>query len=372
MSVKELLSKQIEIGSSLSISISSILLMVLTLVVTIVLTVFIKRLILRVSQDKLSEELKKGVIRGIQYFIWIISFVTFLSASGVETRGLFETVIYRSENGKVTISILSIFVFIIILIITNLLVRVVGFVMDRRIKQKQIDIGKGKSLTQITRYLIWILGILIAVGSMGLNLTFVIASVSALLVGVGFGLQNIFNDIFSGVIILFDGSLQVEDVVETADGTIGRVKEIGIRATKITTRDNFIVIVPNSHFTGQNVINWSHKQKLSRYHVDIGVAYGSDVRLVEEILLKCAHKQPGIDSKQTPFVRFIDFGESSLDFQLFFWSKKNFEIEDIKSDIRFMVDDEFRKNKVEIPFPQRDVHFKTLSEAFKNNQILNQ
>lgn len=223
---------------------------------------------------------------------------------------------------------------------------------------KKIDRGRGKSFIQILKYLIWIIGILVISGIFGLNMTFVIASISALLIGVGFGLQHIFNDFFSGIIILFDGSIKVDDVVEV-EGTVGRVLSIGLRFSKVITRDNVIIIVPNSRFTTEKVINWTHNHEEIRFHVAIGVAYGSDVRLVEQILLKAAEEHDQIVKLPKPFVRFNDFGDSSLDFQLYFWTPYGFQVENIKSDLRFVIDNEFRRNKVEIPFPQRDIHLKS-------------
>ena len=140
------------------------------------------------------------------------------------------------------------------------------------------------------------------------------------------------------------------------DDEIGKVKEINFRTTKIETRDNIILVIPNSTFIDHKVINWSHIQKRTRFNVQVGVAYGSDVRLVERLLLECAYANTDVSKMPKPFVRFNDFGDSSLDFQLYFWTDKAFVVENIKSDLRFAIDKIFRENKVQIPFPQRDVH----------------
>ena len=150
-------------------------------------------------------------------------------------------------------------------------------------------------------------------------------------------------------------------MVELDDGEIGKVKEITFRTTKIETRDNIILIVPNSKFLDSNVINWSHIQKRTRFYVQVGVAYGSDVELVEKVLLESTNNHKDISKTPKPFVRFYDFGSSSLDFQVYFWTDKSFEVENIKSDLRFEIDKQFRKNKIQIPFPQRDVHIKSNS-----------
>ena len=141
--------------------------------------------------------------------------------------------------------------------------------------------------------------------------------------------------------------------------------EIGIRTTKVLNRDNIILIIPNSKFTNENVINWSHLDKKSRFNVPIGVSYGSDVVKVKEILLECASEIKEVDKRPIPFVRFEDFGESSLNFRLFFWTNNSFTVEDIKSSLRFMINKKFIENNITIPFPQRDLHL--ISDHRGNN-----
>ena len=119
------------------------------------------------------------------------------------------------------------------------------------------------------------------------------------------------------------------------------------------------MIVPNSKFVNENIVNWSHVEELTRFSVDVGVAYGSDVKLVEKLLLKSVEQNSAVALHPTPFVRFEDFGESSLDFRLFFWVKDTIQAENVKSDLRFAIDELFRTNAIQIPFPQRDVHIKT-------------
>jgi small-conductance mechanosensitive channel len=193
--------------------------------------------------------------------------------------------------------------------------------------------------------------------TLGIRLTLLLAGSAALLVGIGLGLQQVFKDIVSGFFLLFEGNLKVGDVVEL-EGDVGIVKEIGFRTTKIENRDNIILIIPNSKFIGENVINWSHIEQKTRFSVDVGVAYGSDVELVKKVLLECARDHQEVTEYPKPFVRFDDFGNSSLDFQLFFWTDNAFRVENIKSDLRFAIDKKFRENKITIPFPQRDVHIK--------------
>lgn len=259
------------------------------------------------------------------------------------------------DTEKVDITIYHLIVIVIIIIATWLILRVVKKLLNRQVKYNKIDIGQKYAIYQIIKYLIWIIAIGILVESVGLKLNILIASSAALLVGLGLGLQQVFSDYVAGILILFEGNLKVKDVVQLQD-IIGEVTQIGLRTSKIETRDHYIIIVPNHKFTNDEIVNWSHIETKTRFHVNVGVAYGSEVRLVEQVLLDCAKSNKDISNTPAPFVRFDNFGNSSLDFQLFFFTRKSFRVENIKSELRFLIDDKFRENNIRIPFPQMDVH----------------
>jgi len=260
---------------------------------------------------------------------------------------------------KFDITVYEIILILIILIVTIFLMRAIKRVIRNREKKKQFDPGRSHAILQIIRYVLWILAILLSLRVLKIQLTLLLAGSAALLVGLGLGLQQIFQDVMSGIAILIEGSLKVGDIVEIQDEIVGRVIEIGIRTSKIETRDNIIMVVPNSKFVTDIVINWSHIEKKTRFHIDVGVSYGSNVQLVTKVLLKCAGDHGKVSSSPKPFVRFKDFGNSSLDFQLFFWSTDTFQVENVKSEIRYEIDAAFRQNQITIPFPQRDVHIKS-------------
>jgi len=270
---------------------------------------------------------------------------------------ILDKTLFKTDNFSITVS--EVLLALLILILTRVLLLVLKRLFVRKIYTlDRVDKGKSQSLFQLIRYVAWILSIMIVLEVVGIKITFLLAGSAALLVGLGLGLQQIFKDIVSGLFLLFEANIKVNDVVEL-DEEIGRVKDITFRTTKIETRDNIIVIIPNSRFISEDVINWSHINKTTRFNVEVGVAYGSDVRLVKEVLLSCAAAHSQLVKHPTPFVRFSDFGDSSLNFQLFFWTDYAFEVENIKSDLRFDIDNKFRKNNVQIPFPQRDVHIRT-------------
>lgn len=257
--------------------------------------------------------------------------------------------------GKYSLSLGSILAIIITLIFTKLLLLLIIKTTKKRAKKLQIDEGRFHSLYTILSYLIWTFSILICLKLIGLDLGVILAGSAALMVGIGFGLQNIFSDLVAGFVILFEGTVELNDVVEV-DGTIGRVTKIKLRQTTLVTQNDYSILVPNHMFTGDKVINWSHDNDKSRFNVKVGVAYGSKKELVTEVLLKCATNHEAIETTPAPFVRFSDFGDSSLDFQLFFWSRNNFGIDNIKSQLRYSIDTAFAENNIQIPFPQRDVH----------------
>ncbi|PCH98174.1 MAG: mechanosensitive ion channel protein MscS [Bacteroidetes bacterium] len=230
------------------------------------------------------------------------------------------------------------------------------FFYQERLKQR---VGEGRlhGFFQIVKYIIIVIAVVIGLESIGVKVTFLLAGSAALLVGLGFGLQQIFNDFISGIILLFDGTIKVGEVIEI-EGIVGRVESIGLRTSEIETRDNIIMIIPNSFFTSQKVINWSHNRQFTRFRISIGVAYGSDTALVKKVLLECADEHKYVAKKPDASVRFIDFGDSALMFELLFYSENMFRIERVKSDVRFLVDMKFKENGIHIPFPQRDLHIK--------------
>ncbi|MCB0737470.1 MAG: mechanosensitive ion channel [Bacteroidetes bacterium] len=247
---------------------------------------------------------------------------------------------------------------LIIILVTKLVIKLTKTIILRRLVAKDMNSGSLNSLIQLIKYFLYVIAITIGLESMGIKLSFLLASSAALLVGIGLGLQQLFYDLASGVILLFEGTIRVGDVVDLKN-VVGRVTDIGIRTSKIKTREDVYVIVPNSKFVSGDVVNWSHISAATRFNVQVGVAYGSDVQLVKKLLLNAADGHAKIENTPDPFVRFNDFGDSSLVFNLYFWTTETFMVENIKSDLRFSIDELFRKNGITIPFPQRDLHIKS-------------
>ncbi len=228
-------------------------------------------------------------------------------------------------------------------------------------RKSALDLPKKYSLFTIFKYIVVVLAVAIGLQIVGVDITVLLAGSAALLVGVGFGLQNLFGDITSGIILLFDSTIKVNDVIEV-DGIVGRVQKINLRTTSVITREDTFIILPNSVITNNNLINWTYSSISSRFEIKVGVDYSSDVKLVMELMEKAVKDQKEVLSQPAPTVRFQEYGDSSLNFSVFFWCDEVFRVESIKSQIRVRLYNYFKENNVEIPFPQRVVHMKQPKE----------
>ncbi|MEZ5007933.1 MAG: mechanosensitive ion channel [Chitinophagales bacterium] len=261
------------------------------------------------------------------------------------------------EFGKLHLTFGSVVLFTISLIISWIVVKLLTKLLYKTLNSRNVDSGKAFAITRIVKYLMYVIFFGISLQFLHLNLQGFLLGASALLIGVGIGLQQIFYDLFSGLLMLFERKVQVGDYIDI-DGMVGRVDKIDMRTSVVRTMDNISVIVPNSKLISENVINWSHNRGLARFSVMVGVAYGSDTEKVKEVLIACAENVEKILNKPAPTVQFKTFADSTLNFKLLFWSRHFKEIESIKSDLHFSIDKEFRANKIVIAFPQMDVHLK--------------
>ena len=243
-----------------------------------------------------------------------------------------------------------------IIVLRKVIIKQPRFIIDK------IDVKRRNSVYLITKYTAWVVGVLISLTLMGFNVKLLLSGSTALLVGLGFGLQNIFKDFVSGLFVLFEGTLKIGDVIE-ADGVVGKIIEINLRSTEVMTRDDVTIIIPNSKFVSEKVVNWSHNVDEVRFKVGVSVAYGSDVEQVFDCLETTMSQNDQVLRSPKPFVRFTNFGESSLEFEMIFWSRNTFYIENLKSDLRSAVYRDLAKRGMSIPFPQRDIHIKSVEKA---------
>lgn len=211
------------------------------------------------------------------------------------------------------------------------------------------------SFFKFIQYITYIIVGFAVLSASGVNVTPFLAASAALLVGLGLALQELFQDVIGGIFIFIDKSLLVGDIVEI-EGRVSRVVEVSLRTTRAITRDDKIVVIPNHKFISQTIINYTQNHKTTRELVSVGIAYGSDIKKVEALLLQSVNEQSGVLKKPKPFVLFDDFGDSALQFSVLFFITDSFSDPKIKSEIRFRIDQLFRENNISIPFPQTDVH----------------
>lgn len=268
-------------------------------------------------------------------------------------EGIWTYVIFPFAGYEITVRV----VFLAALVIAatkGLVVVLTRFVLKPFFRRNGVDLGRSYAVTRIIRMLIYGTGFFIGLSLLEIEVGALWAAGAALLVGVGIGLQQTFNDFFCGLILLIEGPVEVGNVIEV-DGFIGRVSEIGLRTSKVRTRDDIMIIVPNSHLITDNIINWSHNRRPLRFHIDIGVAYGSDVERVTELLEEAAADHDAILERPVSQVQFMGFGDSALDFRLYFYSQEPWRIETVKSDLRYRINALFVEHDVSIPFPQQDL-----------------
>lgn len=235
------------------------------------------------------------------------------------------------------------------------------FVRRHVLDHMALDQGQKFALESGTGYLVFTAGLAVGLQSAGVDLSSLVVLGGAVGVGIGFGLQTIAKNFVSGLIMLIERPIKVGDRVEVGDLN-GDAVHIGARATWVRTNDNIVVIVPNSEFIENRVTNWTANDRQIRFSIPLGVSYGSNPEQVREILLEVARRHPDVIEIPPPDVIFTGFGDSSLNFELRVWTTRQVQTPQIiTSDLYFAVFRAFHENGVEIPFPQRDLHVKSVS-----------
>lgn len=258
-----------------------------------------------------------------------------------------------TDKEPINITVGLVLLVFVIYLITSILLRFFRKLYTRRLPET--DKHKFITVFSFAKWFIYVVVVLVVFDSIGINVTAIFAASAALLVGIGLALQTLFQDIISGIFILIDQSLHVGDIIEI-DGKVGRVEEIKLRTTRAVTIDNKVLVIPNHFYLTNSLYNWTQNGTSTRESVEVGVAYGSDVQLVKELLLQAAKEHPEVLDDPAPSVWFMNFGDSALEFKLIFTLDDSFQSNKPRSDIRFEIDRLFREHNVTIPFPQRDIH----------------
>ena len=262
--------------------------------------------------------------------------------------------------GQTQVTLASLLASLAIVAITWLAARLLArLVSERLLGHTRMDPGVRYAIGRVVSYLVWILGLIVALQPLGINATTLAVFGGAIGVGIGFGLQDIAKNFIAGLILLIERPIKVGDRVEM-DKVSGDVVEIRARATLVRTNDDIYTIVPNSRFITDTVTNWSFRTPRVRFHFPVGAAYGSDPRAVEEALLAAAGKCEHALKEPAPTVFFRGFGESSLDFELACWTAVMLHRRgSFQSEVNFLIHEELTRRGIEIPFPQRDLRIRS-------------
>lgn len=257
----------------------------------------------------------------------------------------------KTEDINVTIG--ALIAVIIAFFISSLALKIIRKLITRNLPLE--DTNKFISIFQFIKYLVYVFVIMFALRISGVDISVLLTASAAIFIGLGFALQQLFQDLIAGVLIILDQSLKVGDIIEI-DGKVGRVQKISLRSTRAYTRNERVMIIPNHMFMDDLLFNWTQNNNIIRDNVSVGIAYGSDTELAKKLLLESTQVVKEILAEPKPNVLFDEFGDSSLNFSVNFYVNDAFSVQRIKSDLRFEIDKQFREHKISIPFPQRDLH----------------
>ncbi len=300
--------------------------------------------------------------------LWVIGVLNLFSIRDVFFATLGSALNYKFYIGEISLSIGNILLFVAVVWVSVLVSRFVRFILEEDVYPR-VNVGGGSSfaISSVVHYLFLIGGFLIAVAAVGFELSRFAIVAGAIGLGLGFGLQNIVNNFVSGLILLFERPVKVGDTVQIGQH-MGSLKSIGLRASVVRKVDGSDVIVPNSHLISNEVINWTMLDERRRIDIPVGVAYGTDPKVVTELLIRLTDKYKDILTDPAPKALFIGLGESSLDFELRVWTEDTVGWVGMRSELVTDVYNSLNEAGIEIPFPQRDVNLRSRDKPAKENR----
>jgi len=320
-------------------------------------------------QKRIIEQKSLNYIRFIVVVFWFLIVLEIIDLLGPLTQYLTDALNDPYVFGNISFTIGDILTFLTILTVSFLITSLVSFLIDSgQFKSKFIKLPKGipAAISLVIRYFIIATGIILALSSLGVDLSKFNLMAGALGLGIGFGLQNVISNFVSGLILVFERPILVGDTVEV-NNLMGTVKRIGVRSSNISTFDGAEVVVPNSNLISNDLINWTLSSNLKRNEILIGVAYGTNPNEVLEILKGVVDQAEDVLKEPGPQILFSDFGDSSLNFRVRFWVPFEQGLQS-KSDVSIAIYNAFEEKGIEIPFPQRDIHIKTVPPESRENE----
>lgn len=303
----------------------------------------------------------KSFLRFILILLWVSGILRFAEFYNSVTAKIITILTDSFTIGRLTFSLGNLLMFIFIIYGTYNVAKFIKVILEREIlARRNLKRGMAASVSLTIRIVIMFFGAILALSFSGLDLGRISIIAGALSVGIGFGLQNVVNNFISGLILIYEKPVQEGDTVEV-DKLLGRVSNIGIRSSTITTYDGAEVVVPNSNLISNQLINWTMSNNIKRVEIKVGTSYNSDPHQVLGLLLKAAVSHENVLKFPEPRPIFVGFGDSSLDFRILFWV----HFEDglaTQSDVALNIFDILKENNIEIPFPQMDLHVKNLKQ----------
>ncbi len=324
------------------------------------------------EEKKFALELKLlRIIRVIAFIGWFLFFLGMIDLLTPLNQFFTDILSEPYKFGSITFTMGDILRFIVILTIAFLSTSIISFLFDSgEVSFKLIKLPKGvpAAISLVVRYFIIGFGIVLALSSLGIDLSKFNLMAGALGLGIGFGLQTVISNFVSGLILVFERPIHVGDTVEV-NNLLGTVNRIGVRSSSIITFDGAEVVVPNNNLIANDLINWTLSDSIKRVEILIGTTYGSDPNQILEILMNAAMSSKDTLKNPAPQALFSQFGESSLDFKLRFWVHYEVGLQ-AKSDVSIEVYNQFAKHNIEIPFPQRDLHIKDMPVSKEDQKVL--
>ncbi len=272
------------------------------------------------------------------------------------------------KSNKIRINFSQIISVIIIILVSRMILNFLKLYYNKKFRGKS-DYNPSTEYVyvQISKYIIYVIAFYLCLQELDINASVFLGGSAALLVGLGLGLQDVFKDWFSGLILLFEGSLKIGDIIELQDSKfkepiVAKILKINVRTTQIETRDGNVLLIPNAKLTQEYVENWSHGTELSRFIINVTVEYQSNTELVCTLLKQAALSHPKVNKSEPVIVRMKDFGDKGLDLELIFWADQGWDASNYKSEIRFEIDRLFRQYAINIPFPQQHLFIEKKGE----------
>lgn len=323
----------------------------------------LKRMLL--NQNISLEGRRTTLLRLLSQSVYILTAYGFIYSFSFNNKDVsFEKFLDYNliQNSYFNLSFSHIIGIFFVFFIAKVVLNFIKLFITRNLKNR-VDLDESAQFVyiQIAKYIIYVLAIILSLQVLNVNLTLLLTGSAAVLVGLGLGLQDVFKDMFSGFVLLFEGNIRIGDIVEIYntgdnDPVVAKIIKINVRTTQIETRNGNVLIVPNNKLTQEYIENWSHGSSVSRFTIEVNVAYGTDTELVKDLLKKATLNHPKVYTENEVLVRLKNFGENGLNIELIFWAEQSWDVNNTKSDIRFEIDRMFRENKISIPYPQRDLH----------------